>query len=151
MDYCKKSLLDKADLLKFQVKLYAEMPWRRIETASEEAHLTLHHWMTSTNAALAAELFDTFENLLMDEPIPWPGFEGSEVNRLSLSKYYMCAAYLPIAWAIRLLKGKVVSDEELREAAKFLDFSERAVAKGKSIAWTDKDRFVQTCADCCCR
>ena len=150
MQFQKSSLLDRADILKFTLKLYAETSWKRIAAASEEAHETLHYWRQSEKCTTGVSLFDQFTQLMVEEPIPWPGFEGSAVNRMSLSRYYMCAAYLPIVWAVRLLKDKDTADELRFVAIMYLEFAEQVIETGKAIAWTDKDKFVQTCCDCIC-
>jgi hypothetical protein len=138
----------RAEYIKFEIKEYSELTWKRLHAAAMEAHEVYVIWCDHIAESIPDNPVDGFAQMLNEVPIPWPAMEGSAINFMTLAQYYLSFAYGLVTSAIGILKRKKASEEEFAKAENYISMAEQVVSQAKSIIWTEKDRFVQCVCAC---
>lgn len=138
-----ESLLTRCQQIQAEIFLMSGLPKGNLLQAGTEARLMYENWCYEYKGPDLPNPYSGFCAMLEDWPTPWPAFEESSVNGLTLVQYFLCFAYDSVEQAIFLLQERENDLHSVDLAATQAIWAAMFMTKAKDLAATSNKALVQ--------
>jgi hypothetical protein len=138
-----ESLLTRCQQIQAEIFLMSGLPKDKLRQAGTEAHLMYEYWCNEYKGPDLPNPYLGFCKMLEDWPTPWPAFEESAVNGLTLVQYFLCYAHDSVEAAISLLQESENDLHSVDLAATQAIWAAMFMTKAKDLAATSNEALVQ--------